>query len=253
MIRRDDTPSDGPPRWLLISQLEHARVSADLATHWGNPPMAAIEPRETILATIRRHDDGWQSWESRPAVNGSGAPVSFTEMPTAEGNAIWQRSIESLADLGPLAQYLVASHFVQRRRKSTQTAAEWASFVTEFDRRRTAWLADWQQQDVRANTVERAALALRQLQFFDALSLWFCCQPLGKAETRETPAGVPLTLTPVAADEVRISPWPMTRPSVEILATARSVPRRSYASAEELAAVESKTEVLRWRLSPGNG
>ncbi len=90
MIRRDDIPPDDPPRWLLISQIEHARVSAELARYWGRAPLKAVEPSEIVLPTILRHDDGWQAWESRPAVNGDGAPTSFTEMPPGDGNEIWR-------------------------------------------------------------------------------------------------------------------------------------------------------------------
>ncbi len=124
------------------------------------------------------------------------------------------------------------------------------AFVDEFDRRRAGWLAEWQGQNPRENTVERATQALRYLQFFDALSLWFCCDPLAEQEIRHTPEGTRLSLAPHGGGNVHLTPWPMTQPTVNIQIIARSVPRRPYESAEELAAVESTSEVLTWHLSP---
>jgi hypothetical protein len=250
MIRRDDTLPDGSARWLLISQVEHARIAAELAVSWGEPPLQAVEQPEIVLPTIRRHDDGWDEWESQPAVDAEGKPVSFTEMSPADGNAIWQRSIESLADLGPLAQYLVASHFVDRRRKSTETSPERTAFVDDFERRRAEWFDHWQRQDPTRNTVERANRALRQLQFFDALSLWFCCEPRAAEESLTTPSGATLRLLPAAAAEIQLAPWPLRRPELDLEITARAVTRRAYSSSRELASVGSESVVLRIHLSP---
>ncbi len=251
MIVRDDTPPEGPPRWLLISQIEHARIAAELAEPWGNPPTEAVESPEIVLPIIRRHDDGWRQWESQPAVGPDGKPVSFMEMSPAETNEIWGRSIDSLDDLGPLAPYLVASHFVERRRKSSGASPERTAFVADFDRRRAEWFTRWQEQDPARNTIDRAQLALRQLQFFDALSLWFCCEPRSKEETLLTPAGTRLKLVPATASEICLSSWPMRLPTLDLRVTARAVPRRPYATAQDLASVESEWVELRWRLSPG--
>ena len=35
MIRRDVTLPDGQPGWLRISQVDHARLSVELASRWG--------------------------------------------------------------------------------------------------------------------------------------------------------------------------------------------------------------------------
>jgi len=53
MIRRNLTLVDGTPLWLLISQVEHARVSGELTEFWQQP-----FPSEVVDA-ITQHDDGW--------------------------------------------------------------------------------------------------------------------------------------------------------------------------------------------------
>jgi hypothetical protein len=38
MIRRNQTDDDGQAAWLLISQIEHARLSGEMAAAWGAAP-----------------------------------------------------------------------------------------------------------------------------------------------------------------------------------------------------------------------
>ena len=95
MIRRDVTLPDGRPGWLRISQVDHARLSAELASRWGggrflpvicNPHVEGENPlrgvRDEVLAAIRHHDDGWLSWETAPAIDP-------TKHRAEEGQAYW--------------------------------------------------------------------------------------------------------------------------------------------------------------------
>src|SRR5689334_22023337 len=103
MIRRPQPGVDSQPQWVLISQVEHARVSGELAEHWA---AGALAPRDELVATIYHHDDGWREWEQRPDVDPEpGRPRAFTEMPLADSLVIWQRSIDAAARLGNLAPY----------------------------------------------------------------------------------------------------------------------------------------------------
>src|SRR5690606_1098412 len=106
MLRRDLPLSDTPERWLLISQIEHARISGELARAWGNTEVAAvIAPqgaadaqrraiRDEWLAAVRHHDDGWAGPEADPAVDQVlGRPYSFLDMPREESLGVWRDSI----------------------------------------------------------------------------------------------------------------------------------------------------------------
>lgn len=95
MIRRET-----PDGWLLISQVDHARLAGDLAAAWGNDRVPGLPLEEWLIPAIRDHDEGWRSWEAAPTLNDGGVPRQFTEMPAAEAAAIWTASIDLCAS-GP--------------------------------------------------------------------------------------------------------------------------------------------------------
>jgi hypothetical protein len=93
MIRRETDDA-----WLLISQVDHAHLAADLAAAWGNDHVPRLPLAEWLVPAIRDHDEGWRDWECTPTVTDGGRPRQFTEMPAAEATAIWSKSIAICAD-----------------------------------------------------------------------------------------------------------------------------------------------------------
>src|SRR5687768_8556541 len=87
--------------WLLISQVDHARLAGDLAAAWGNETVPGLPLAEWLVPAIRDHDEGWRNWEAAPTVTDEGRPRPFTEMPAAEAAAIWDVSIEVCASGAP--------------------------------------------------------------------------------------------------------------------------------------------------------
>lgn len=255
MIRRDLTP---PPAWILISQIEHAQLAARLAEHWGAGEFAPLWPRRELLWAIEHHDDGWRQWDLAPGVDSaSGRPRSFTEMQPADSAAIWSASIETARAAGPLEAYVVAGHFcVLARRVSGWLSADVRRdvvepFLARFDKLMADCLSAWQAQEPARNTRDAAELALAQLQFFDALSLWFCCSAASEAESVQAPAGPMLTLTPQGPERVELAPCPLLVPRLDVAVEGRLVAAQSYGSREELAAGPTQPARLRWQLHPG--
>jgi len=262
MIRRDVPAADhAPAQWVLISQIEHAHLAGRLAEHWGANGFAALEPRRELLWAIRHHDDGWQDWDRAPNVDPARrVPRAFTEMEIADSLAIWTGSINAAAAAGTLEAYLVAGHFcaLAQRASAWHDDADpgWADvkkFVADYDARRQQWLADWQRDDPRAHTRAVAETALAQLQFFDSLSLWFCCAEPSGTEVAPTPAGPELTLAPRGAGRVVLSPWPLTVGQLNLEVAGRTVPAGNYPSREALAAAPSQPVNLRFELRAAAG
>jgi hypothetical protein len=257
MIRRD-LPAGGrsPSAWILISQIEHAHLAGRLAEAWGATGFAPLVPRRELLWAIDHHDDGWHEWDQAPDVNPAGEPRQFTEMDHDVALPIWTDSIEQAASAGPLEGYLVAAHFCalgQRAAASKQDDPAWdnaRAFLARYESRGSEWLAAWQAAEPERNTRQVAEQALRQLQFFDSFSLWFCCDEATTAETIETPGGSDFMITPRTASRLLLSPWPFTSGALEVAAGGQIVPARKYASREELAAVDSQPITLRWMLEP---
>ncbi len=279
MIRRDIPLSSDPKHWLLLSQIEHARLSGELAKAWragrsdssaGLFPALEEPIRTELLAAIRHHDDGWAAWEANPPIDSRvGRPDSFLELPRDESLVIWRDSIEVCRRIGPLAGWVVAGHFARLLRDSddadTTGAQKW---LAEIEKDQEVWLADWIQANRLANGASLAQDGLFFLRLFDWLSLWLCCQC--PAITGDAPAKPmildegPLRDAPICfktTDEspafvagdprtVYVAPWPFAEPEVSLDALGYAVPVKAYASSEELAKRRMPRR-LRWRLVPG--
>jgi hypothetical protein len=269
MIRRDVQLADGAVRWMLISQVEHARISAQLAERWVGRFSAAelAEVRREVLAAILHHDDGWADWERAPRLDPElGRPLSFMELGPTEAIAIWSRSIVSALRHGPLAAWMVAGHFSRLLEKSDTAesdcvAAEW---LGETRRRREAWLANWQAGDPVVRSSDIAEEALQWLWAFDEVSLWFCCNCPSDGETPPTAAkpyvagrGTPIEMELVSRRSVApnetapglagTSPYRFDREPIDLEATGRVVPVAKYRSPQEMLAA-SQPRTIHWRL-----
>lgn len=283
MIRRDATLADGSPGWLLISQVEHARISGALAAaarphlllglgadeaamaEAQSPAMEAV--RQQIIAAVHRHDDGWRGWQDAPQLDPEhGRPYSFTEMPIGDALRIWSGSIAAAAEVGPLAAWMVGGHFrrlLDRSETFSQQplAALWRATQ---DRARDMYLDEWKFAAPRVHTDALAEQAADALWAFDSLSLWFCCGCPGgdaAAPTEEAFAcgpfhvgeGTTLETTVQYAAPVdghgaaTAKPWIFTPPEIELKAPAMLVPARRYESTAELVAAYRPT-ALRWTL-----
>lgn len=256
MIRRDAN-ENGFARWILISQVDHARLSARLAEHWGAAPFARLEPENEIVAAVRHHDDGWAAWERSPQVDPQrGRPLDFTEMPLDDALAIWRSSIAAAAAIGHLAAWMVSGHFSALLRRSDHLQADSpagaahkaAEFLAEEDVSRSRHLEAWIAADRRRHNAEAARRALSWLQMFDWLSLWFCCAERTKSLEEEPPGSPPLTIRPVGGGRFQCSPWPFDAEELVVESPGCSVPAAQYADATALAAAPSRQVTLRWIL-----
>lgn len=265
MIRRNFPLGETPTDWLLISQVEHARISHQLAAEWKDLLPGAPEPvRDELLAAILHHDDGWAPWERKPTLDpAEGRPYDFTEMPPAEAQAIWTRSIEACRAIGPLAGWVVTSHFMALQNKADDDYAVWRPWLTEQQERQAAWLDEWRDADER-NTPELAEMCLYLLQIFDWLSLWLCCRaPVTAQEPIEdlklgghNKAFGAYHLTPdrhwplqAESQRVAVAPWPFVDEIVNVTADAVAAPLYRYLSFKEVRE-EANPAACAWALHP---
>lgn len=263
MIRRDAKLADGAAAWLLISQVEHARISAQLAAHCtGSFGAGSVSDdiRRQVLAAIEHHDDGWAPWERAPRIDDQQRPVSFMELHTAEAIPIWTGSIDAAAAHGPLAAWMVAGHFSRLTRKysdATRSDPQAALWYESIEQRRAEWLRQWQADEPTVRTASLAEEALQWLWTFDEVSLWFCCTCPAASETktsasddRSRPVGqgapVEMELRAGGHGAAGASPWRFDVPAIAIEAAARIVPAQPYEGAEALFAA-AQPLTLRWQ------
>lgn len=258
MIRRTSNRS-GDPLWILISQVEHARLSGLLAEHWGQHPYAPLSPHEEMVAAIGHHDDGWAAWEVAPKVDAQrGRPLDFTETPLTDSLAIWRDSIERAADLGPLAAYMVSGHFsalLERFSAPWKADPDLTALANHFlDQQRAdreKRLAMWRKLAGETATREAADRAVAWLQMFDWISLWLCCEEHTEAQQFAPPAGPPLTLRPAGGPyDIEVSPWPYRVEFLEFEVVGRSIPAVRYAHPSDVATAAAEPATLKWRFRP---
>jgi len=259
MIRRNVTYENDQPAWLLISQVEHARVSGELAEHWGcasedRPPgVLPLADSHELLPAVYHHDDGWQPWELAPQVDPqTGLPLAFTEMPLAVALHIWRGSIERAQSIGPLAAWVVASHFVELLGHSHEAENPLAiAWLQEYDSKRLSWLQSWLAASPVEHTPAVAEQALHQLQLFDRLSLWLCMAERTSSQEFTTPGGPTIVIAPgTDGRHFTVNPWPLLKSELALTVTGRIVPARAYSSSDELAAVPQATQTLTWSFTP---
>jgi len=260
MIRREIRLADGARGWMLISQIEHARISAQLASHAihqfgaareraGSSSTPASVCQETLDA-ILHHDDGWADWERAPRLDPElRRPLTFTELEPAEALAIWTASIDAAAAIGPLAASMVAGHFMRLldHGDTLHTYSAAVAWRDQMTYRRGAWLAVWHALDPAAHTPAVAAKALEWLWAFDEISLWFCttCPAAGEVDAKAPPSylagrGTPVEMQLLAADaragRAAAAPWRFDGNKIAIVAVGQAVPAHGYADSQALVA-----------------
>ncbi len=263
MIRRDALAPDGIRHWILIAQIDHAHLAGQLAEHWGAGGVAPLVDRDELLWAVFHHDDGWRSWDAAPDVDPAhSVPRAFNEMLLNDSLAIWTRSIRVAAEHGPLAGYVVAGHFCALLRRfghwqdDPNRAREAEAFLAHNDTLRADCLARWCATAPGANTSTQAELALAQLQMFDLLSLWLCCEAVDQPDLVETPAGPNITLSPFNPPNpaepicVEIEPWPLRVERLNLEIRGQAVPVGAYPDCAALAAAPAHPARLQWILRP---
>ncbi len=250
MIRRDDGND-----WLILSQIDHARIAAELAARWSTASPSFGSATDLMLAAVRDHDEGWREWEAAIQIDpANGVPRQFTEMPSADGAVIWGRSIEFCAKNHPLAGIWVSRHFCYLAEQSLSSQPEDSddvkplrSFLDEQAR-----FQQHNQDEALEDLTEREFAVLSQfgflfLRLFDSLSLWVCCarrtRPLDVRVNDQS-----VRLIPLADGRIRVAPYVLLEEDLTVSLPTRRIPARTYASDADLQHTldRAPTEVLAW-------
>lgn len=238
MIVRDSTAV-----WLLISQVEHARIAVEIAANWMLPaPLEALRPQ--FLMAVEHHDDGWREWEQAPTIDDDGEPRDFMEMPMPVATGIWTASIDVAARSSPWCGLWISRHFcylaelsLEHRDDPTDRAAAQAFLKDQFAAQRR-WRADVDVQDVTA--IELAGL--HALQFFDRVSLWLCCAERTAGQMFPDPSGGTTHWSPESAMSIRVAGDGFAADELSLSVPAVAIEQRSYADDADLQAAIAQGE-----------
>ena len=246
--------------WWLITHVDHARLAAAFAEHWGNDSFLSPEPRSRVLKGIAVHDDGWASRDEAPQITRQGKPSAFSselvgkysafeEIDLEDYLAVRDRAVRLVAKEDPYAAILVSMHtynlLTQRADRST-IATDQLPLLDRFldgQKRLQEELYKEIVVDRKLNAEEVRGTKIddnfRLLQATDNLSLLSCVNYSGSATLLH-----PLALQSGRYEEVKVShlgdrsfrlePYPLAEPFLEFELPARRVIGTIFSSAGEL-------------------
>ena len=249
MIRREIQSDDGSPAWALISQIEHARIAGELATDWD---VAAYPFPDVVRPTIVHHDDGWAEWEQAPQIDpANGVPLAFTEIPNAVAHAIWRHSIERVSPWGPLAQFMVAQHFMRLRLSGDETDDPGVqTFLSEYGERCREWREEFTTNAELGQETNVPEVAVEFLRSFDLFSLYLCCTARAGPYELDFPNCGKLSMD-VWDTELIVDPWPWSVPEKTVHTAAAVIPAAPLQSDQQLRERMKLCQIdLHWRLLP---
>ncbi|MEO1224397.1 MAG: DUF3891 family protein [Pseudomonadota bacterium] len=202
-------------RWGVVRQVDHARLSFDLAersTLLSGLPDAV---KSEVLCAIDHHDDGWQERDLAIEIDlARNRPRTFDEMTVDEALAIWGGSIARAQGFGVLSGWTVAGHFAYlatlKNGAERPIGRAWAA---EREAARARWLRDWLALDP-SHRAEHAETALACLRLFDSLSLYVVGVGLEPQRTLRLPNGQTATVKRLPNGVYSAEPWFFDRDEV---------------------------------------
>jgi hypothetical protein len=221
---------------LVITQPDHAALSADLLQRFALVDFTGSPTREAVLLATRHHDIGWEDVDSRPRVNtATGAPYDFLTLPPDVRQGLWPRAVARLAPTSSYVAALVAQHAVTVYGRYRGDRA-WIGFLRDMEALRDRWFgADGLAGFVSTPIDPLPPARLRFLKDYgyvgtaDLLSLIFCA---GWDDTYE----VDVFRMHLDATRLVVSPDPFGGVPIPFRVRARRLSSGTFATDEELQA-----------------
>ena len=256
MIRRENNGG-----WILITQHDHALLSGEIMTHWGNRKFMRPDPYDDVLFAVREHDSGWKQWDSMPKINTeSGYPANFTEMSIEDQGDIWRRCYKPYSGEQPYASCLVALHFSKfcinnlRKDPGNKIAESLHRELNEYVANGLGLeLSDGSLENIPSSVIKN----LKLLQIGDIISLSLC-HGWKSVEITEVPSDYKSSLTTLHIDSedgfnYKISPYPFDETQLNFSINGKKIDRKTFTSDQDLrGAIETSSyECLDFTINKG--
>jgi hypothetical protein len=234
---------------VLIGQTEHSKLVGQFGAHWGNAQFEAPRPFTSVARAATFHDFGWLRYETDPQFDErTGSTPAFRDVATTvEKLAEYRWCFDWLLAHDAYAGHLVSMHrtglwrgrydaILHPAHPLRQQSPDVEAFVTEQEVLRAQEIVErgWDVAEMRTN--------FRLLQVWDLLGLYFTCgepypehiEPVPSSYADGERVGATLTLTPLDARRVRVTPYPFGQPELHVQFTSKRLPMQTYASAQAL-------------------
>jgi hypothetical protein len=212
IVRRHD------PVLHLITQPDHAALARRVMERWA--PLHDAERRASILLAVEEHDNGWLEPDAEPLVDAEGGVYDFINTPVHVRQGVWPRGVARLAEDDEWAAALVAQHAITVYDRYRPDPA-WSEFFPRMQHLRDALLT------ATRRTQGQLEHDYAFVRIGDLISLIFCnewseAQSFDRWSFRRD------------NDRVLVSPDPFGGREIPLAVKARELPRRSYASDQDL-------------------
>ena len=233
-------------RLAIVTQTDHARLSAELLSLWRRDGLPDYPWREELLFAAGEHDNGWAEADSAPMVDPVGKPYDFIDIPTEARQEIWHRGVQRYMSDRPLVALWITRHALHLHRTRVDDP-DWQEPLSIWRELAGALMQEggWSAEDVDTGYA--------WIDLSDTVSLVACAryaEPLSCRGTR---------IRPIPGDEpeslyatVELSPFPLAG-STTFSITARIIEDRAYSDGADLALAMAGARWQRFvlRICPG--
>ena len=239
------TTSEGKPHF-VIEQVDHCRMSGQLAENFGNAEFNAPVPHDLLTFIVAHHDEGWESvdalCEQSPT---TGLPHHLTQTPlpyliqTSKGSPEFNEKhhaycglLSSMHTYGLFNGRYGLSDFIFIDKISAEHKAAADAMLADELTRQARLKADLATDSTSQAWIEEKALFnnYKLLQFFDTLALYFhTTHAEGRKEGRflNVPDGKgtdhTINITPHEDGSYALSPWVFESDSLEVSVEGRFI------------------------------
>lgn len=268
--------------FLLITQHDHALLSAALARHVGGGGFAPLDD-ERALRAIALHDCGWPLHDDAPTLNRDALPIDVFETTPDIGLKVWTASADRATAEDPYTGLLVSLHVLSLSALATSSANLPIEKFDTSDARKRFEINRFQHRQIELQEQLRRRLGLasdqplrlglaedqsdpaeqrltyhfRLLQALDKVSLNLCCTRPPNPDIEPVlpfPGGPPLVWRSRRSGgfHLTIQPWPFTSASLSVDVPLRRLPDVTYPGDEPFrqAYAAAPVETVRMTLSP---
>jgi hypothetical protein len=199
------------PNLYLVKQVDHGELAGEIAQAWGNDLFDRPGHRESSCIAATKHDEGWRSFDDRPAMNvKEGRPLQFLEIAMEDHIPLERSGVDAVTAIDEYAGLLVGMHWsglyrgrwgveptsaglIQVDRTPIQKLQDAA--VAEEESRRIS-LKDrlWGGRGLRSGFETELWHNYDLLQAWDLLSLFVCVSVLEHASPESEPVHLSSTL-----------------------------------------------------------
>ncbi len=247
------TAPKGAPHF-VITQIDHARASGQLAAAFGNDQFAEPLARDLLVYIVTHHDEGWRDLDDRWLINPqTGLPYHLTHTPILELIKTGSASPDFNEKHHPYCGLLSSMHTwgLYHGRYGLSDKIFIDSFPTEHRPSVDQMLAGEQARQTRIKALlgahpdtspwvtEQALFAnYKLLQFFDTLALYLQtthASERGESQFLRVPlsleADTTVTIRPVGDDSYQLTPYPFRESEIVVTTRGRYVASGTSAEA----------------------